>query len=633
MKKRWFIYLASVIIITAMTLFFTASKPAIVSQVDTEIQPVTKEKLQEIFREVLKEEKRNRMFSIFGRDTAREDMSVTNESSAVDQATEGGNDHSETNTQVQGVDEADIVKTDGKHIFQIIDGKLNIIKAAPAKEMSLIKSIPFTHSFSPSQLFLYEDQLVVIGYTFRDSTPKVNPNQRKMIYPPRHFEATTAIIYDINDPSNPEEIRRVEVEGNHVTSRRVDSYVYLVSNHYPNYWIMEDMRADEVELRPRFSDTALKDESTLIPYESIKYIPGSKETNFTLIAAFDLNEPKKEATITSYIGSGNQMYMSKENIYIAVSNYYAVPFMEGGADNSPNTSLYKFSVEKDKVEFHSSTEVPGTILNQFSMDEFKGTFRVATTKGDTWNANKPSANNLYIYDENLKQIGSLSDLARGERIYSARFMGERIYIVTFKQVDPLFVIDASNPKKPKVLGELKIPGFSNYLHPYDENHIIGFGHDTKVVADKTSTGEPRVYTDGIKISLFDIRDVNAPKEKFTEIIGGRGTYSPLNYDHKALLFNKEKGIFAFPITVFQNIEGKQYEQSFEFQGAYVYDINLEGIELRAKLSHDVPGPYETWEGEIQRVLTIEDTLYAISPTKISAYNLKNYEQITESSLR
>ncbi|MDR4889353.1 beta-propeller domain-containing protein [Fredinandcohnia sp. QZ13] len=632
MKKRWIVFLATVIVITTMTAIFTTSKPAVVSQVDPEIQPVTKEKLTEIFRDAIKEEKRNQRFRFFARDTAQQEMSVSTESAAGDSAVKGGSEHSETNTQVQGVDEADIVKTDGEYIYQLIDGKLNIIKAVPANVMQLITTIPYSHSFSPNQMFLYEDKLVVIGHTFHDSTPDKNQNQRSMIYPPRHFEATTAIVYDIQDPKNPEEIRRVEVDGNHVTSRRIDNYIYLVANHYPNYWIMEDTREEDIDLRPRFSDSATSEESSLVPYEKIQYIPGSKETNFTLIAAFDLNTPDKEASITSYLGSGNLMYMSKENIYIAVANYYAIPFREGGSD-SPDTNVYKFTVEGDKVEFHSSTEVPGTILNQFSMDEFNGSFRVATTKGDTWNNSKPSSNNLFIYDENLQQIGSLSDLARGERIYSARFMGERIYIVTFKQVDPLFVIDASNPKAPKVLGELKIPGFSNYLHPYDENHVIGFGQDTKVVADnKTSNSEPMVYTDGVKISLFDIRDVNNPKEKFTEIIGGRGTYSPLNYDHKALLFNKEKGIFAFPITVYQNLEGKMYEQKFEFQGAYVYDIHLEGIDLKAKLSHDT-GPYETWEGEIQRLLTIGDTLYAISPTMISAYDIKNYNQTGEVSLR
>ncbi|MCC3355699.1 beta-propeller domain-containing protein [Bacillus sp. REN16] len=631
MKKRWILYMTSVILILAMTALFTSSKPKVVSQTETDIQPVTKEKLTEIFQEAIKEEKRNQRFTIFSRDTAQQEMSASNESPKADSAVTGGNEHSETNTQVQGVDEADIVKTDGEYIYQIIDGKLNIIQAVPAKEMQLVTAIPFSQSFSPSQMFLYADQLVVIGYTFHDITPHQSQKQRTMIYPPRHYEATTAIVYDVKEPQNPEEIRRVEVEGNHVTSRRIDNYVYLVTSHYPNYWIMEDARDEDVELRPRYSDTANNEEISLVPYEKIHYIPHSSETNFTLISAFDLDDPKKEASITSYLGSGNLVYMSKDNIYIAVANYQAIPFREGGFD-SPDTNIYKFSVEGDKVEFHSSAEVPGTILNQFSMDEFNGTFRVATTKGDTWNTNKPSANHLFIYDENLKQIGSLSDLARGERIYSARFMGERIYIVTFKQVDPLFVIDASNPKAPKVLGELKIPGFSNYLHPYDENHVIGFGQDTKVVADNKMMSEPMVYTDGVKISLFDIRDVNNPKEKFTEVIGGRGTYSPLNYDHKALLFNKEKGIFAFPITVYQNLEGKMYEQKFEFQGAYVYEIHLDGIDLKAKLSHDT-GPYETWEGEIQRVLTINDTLYAISPTKISAYDTKNYQQIGEATIR
>ncbi|MFS0863751.1 beta-propeller domain-containing protein [Fredinandcohnia sp. 179-A 10B2 NHS] len=590
----------------------------------------SKEKLDKIFQDAISEAKRNQKTSFFSFGAVKED---TSNESASDNASAGAGEqsHSETNVQVQGVDEADIVKTDGSHIYQIVDGTVHITKAVPATTMKLITSIKFEQSFSPTQLFLYENQLIVIGYSYKYVPTNNSSTSRKMIYPPQYFDSTTAIVYDIKDPGKPEQIRKVEVEGHHVTSRRIDNFIYLVANHYPNYWIMEERKNNDMDLRPRFSDSTSGEETTFIDYDEIQYMPDSKETNFTLIAAFNLDEHEEEASITSYLGSGDQLYMSKENLYMAVANYHAIPYTEDYS-YTPDTSIYKFSIQGKNVSFHSSAEVSGTVLNQFSMDEYKGNFRVATTKGDTWNNDRPSSNNLFILDENLRQIGSLSDLARGEKIYSARFMQDRIYIVTFKEVDPLFVIDASKPENPTILGELKIPGFSNYLHPYDENHLIGFGHDTKIVAGKNPGEEPMVYTDGVKISLFDVRDVSNPKEKFSEVIGGRGTYSPLNYDHKALLFNKEKGIFAFPISIYQNIEGKEFEQIFEFQGAYVYDISPDGILLKTKIAHD-NGQYQTWEGEINRLVSINNQIYAISPTKITAHTIGDYKQVGEIDLR
>lgn len=194
------------------------------------------------------------------------------------------------------------------------------------------------------------------------------------------------------------------------------------------------------------------------------------------IAAFDLEKPEEEASILTYVGSGNQIYMSKDNLYVAVPNHYHGP---NWMDNQ-NTELYRFSVEGTNVQFAANGSIQGYLLNQFSMDEHKGYFRVAATRGQAWDEQSPSSNHLYILDGGLNTVSSVDDLARGERIYSVRFMQDKAYVVTFKEVDPLFVFDLSNPNEPKVLGELKIPGFSNYLHPYDENHLIGFGYDTKL---------------------------------------------------------------------------------------------------------------------------------------------------------
>ncbi|CAK4820236.1 unnamed protein product, partial [Aphanomyces euteiches] len=188
------------------------------------------------------------------------------------------------------------------------------------------------------------------------------------------------------------------------------------------------------------------------------------------------------------------------------------------------------------------------------MDEYGGYFRIATTTGEAWrNDEQTTKNNVYVLNEALEITGKLENLAPGERIYSTRFMGNRAYIVTFKQVDPLFVIDLTHPQAPKVLGSLKIPGFSDYLHPYDENHIIGFGKDTVEMSNGNGgiagVGSTTAFYQGMKIALFDVTDVSHPIEMFKESIGDRGTDSELLHNPKALLFNKEKGLLAFPVTL------------------------------------------------------------------------------------
>ncbi|MGS2776484.1 beta-propeller domain-containing protein [Robertmurraya sp. GLU-23] len=596
------------------------------------ILPVIENKgqLNKYFYQIIKEEKQNQKFFTFTKeDKAMEESSMDN--SASDTSSKAsGQEVSSTNVQVQGIDEADIVKTDGEYIYQVVDGRVNIISAKSAGKMEHVASIQFQKTFSPSQLFLDKEKLLIIGYSYSYETETAEKKiATDSLYAPMN-EMTMALVYDVKDPTKPTLEREISLEGYLSSARKIGSKVYLIANHFPQYWLLED--DDGVDLRPRYSDSVNKEEETSVSYDEIQYIPGSKEANYTTIAAFDLAEPTQEAKITTYLGSGGQLYMSKENLYLALTNWRSADEREEAF--TPKTMIYKFGVNQLDVTFQGSTEVVGTILNQFSMDEHNGYFRVATTEGDSWDESKPSKNHLIVFDKNLKQVGTLSDLAKGERIYSARFLGDRIYIVTFKETDPLFVIDASEPSKPTILGELKIPGFSNYLHPYDENHIIGFGYDTKLVTMEGDK-EPRVITEGVKLSIFDITDVNNPKEKFTEIIGGRGTYSPLNYDHKALLYNRENGLFAFPINVYESVKGNEYEQKFIFQGAYVYNISLDkGFSLKSKITH-MKGKelYEEWDNEIQRLVYIDAQLYAISHSKISSYSLENYQFISELKLK
>ena len=259
------------------------------------------------------------------------------------------------------------------------------------------------------------------------------------------------------------------------------------------------------------------------------------------------------------------------------------------------------------------------------MDEKDGYFRIATTN----RTKLGNTNNLYVLNENMEQVGKVEGLARGERIYSVRFMGNRAYMVTFVETDPLFVIDLSKPTEPKVLGELKIPGYSKYLHPYDETHLIGFGEDT--VVENYGYGNI-VRTNGMKMALFDVSDPTNPKEMYVEKIGEQGTYSELLENHKALLFSKEKNIIAFPISIRED----NYKTSF--QGAVVYGLTLEkGFELKGKITHRKAEENQKYSYDyskkVERIIYIKDNLFTLSKGLIKATNMNTMEEKGEVEIK
>lgn len=583
----------------------------------------SKQELVNYFKKIIKKNKINTKYSLFGREGKMESQS--SEDRTTGESSQSGSRYSETNNQVQGVDEGDIVKTDGNYIYQLTDQKLMITKAKPAEDMKVISSVSFKEHVQPQHLFLQEDKLLVIANSWSPNLYEKNEQEFSSFKMPGN-ETVVALLYDISNKEKPSLQRKVELEGQYITSRKVDSTVYLISNMYPNYWMLEEN--ETIALTPRVKDSLTGDAVKPIPVENIKYFPQSMSPDYTLLTAVDMEDPKASLTIQSYLGSGNAVYMSKENLYVAVEKY-----MSDGWTVA-DTDIYKFAVRDGNITYFSSGSVEGRVLNQFSMDEHEGHFRIATTSGEAWNDEAPSSNALYILDENMKNVGEVTDLARGEKIYSVRFMGDKAYMVTFKQVDPLFVIDTRDPTNPKVLGELKIPGFSTYLHPIDDHHLIGFGFDTKVVNDgKGANIEPGITRNGMKISLFDITDFHHPKEMDTEIIGGAGTHSYLLEDHKALLHEPSRNLYGFPISVYYEKENSQRELDFDYQGALLYEITPEkGIVLKAKFADQERGGkgyYEQWEDQIQRMLYIGDQLYTLSNRKVTSYSLENYKETNE----
>lgn len=586
--------------------------------------------------------------------TAVEDAAVSKQSEAS-----GAGDYSTTNVQVEGVDEADIVKTDGKYIYQVNNNRIVIVEAYPADKMRVKKIIDLSESnISPMELYLDEKSLVVIGSSNGNIPVRLYKGQSMM--PPidqYYYNSTTKmLIYDIRDKDNIKKSREIELEGNYLSSRKIGSKLYLISNDRLNYYrIYDDTGVNDT---PSYRDTAVQEGYIRIDYGKIAYFPGSIEPAYMIAAGLDLDKPSEGVNVSTYLGAGESIYASTENLYVAVTRYndayggdHDAVIYDSAKDKKPavktadrETLIYRFALNSGKLDYTGKGQVPGSILNQFSMDENKGYFRIATTKGNLWGeGDNISKNNMYVLDPELNICGSIEDIAPGEKIYSVRFMGSRAYMVTFKKVDPLFVIDLKDPKKPAILGALKIPGYSDYLHPYDENHIIGFGKDSIELSNENAWGGSgsTAYYQGMKIALFDVSDVNNPKEKFKEMIGDRGTDSELLDNHKALLFSREKELMAFPVTVMEIKEGGNVSGNmpvygtFSFQGAYVYNVDLEnGFKLRARISHISDEEYlksgDHWydyNKNVERILYIGDNIYTISKGMIKANAIKDMKEI------
>ncbi len=570
----------------------------------------------------------------------------------------GDRDYSDTNVQVEGVDEADIIKTDGDYIYTIAQSKLVIIEAYPADDAEILSTTELDN-FYPQELFIHRNKLLIFGTAQYDFEPKPVPlgepvesgvAVEKMIAPdyyPRYINTMAVKLYDISDKEDPDLLRTVDFEGSYLTSRKIKDDVYFVVNSYPR-WYRENPPCAEIV--PLYRDTAGSDEPAdmepIAKCTDIGYIPPIQAQNFITVASISMTDDKAKVEKEVIVGSGQNVYASLQNLYIAQTSWPRYNVLgELASDSSELTVVTKFNLDKGNVRFEAKGEVKGHILNQFSMDEWDNHFRIATTAGSMWGRNQLSSNNVYILDEDMDLVGELEDLAPGEKIYSVRFMGEKGYIVTFKKVDPLFVIDLSDHEDPEVLGKLKIPGYSDYLHPFDENHIIGIGKDT-IEADEDlieGRGLDFVWYQGVKMAIFDVSDVENPIEMHKVIIGDRGTNSEALHDHKAFLFDRERNLLVIPITLAEiPEEQKKLDQSvrpqygdFVFQGAYVYDITLkDGFDLRGTVTHydddEVflkSGYYFRGDSAIRRSLYIEDVLYTLSNTRLQLNDLDDLDRL------
>ena len=519
--------------------------------------------------------------------------------------------YSTTNTQVQGIDEADIVKTDGKYLYIAGNKAVRIVSADKGK-MKDIATIKLPQNKDVSEIYIEGDRLILIGRKYEEikrvlpyeQSGSATPPEKGVltsndmavsskIYMPYYSKSYSFIdVYDISDHKNPLFIKGHEMEGNYQSSRKNGEIVYLITNAY----VYNDL------VLPMMRDTNVNKEIVPVPLNDIMIMPDCPVSGYVVVSAININNSEK-TQVEAITTSGDLTYMNSSALYITTSGY------------NGQSTITKFKINGMNIGYAGSGKVKGYILNQFSMDEYNNYFRVATTYNNE--------NNLFILDNALNICGSVTDLAKGERVYSVRFMGDKGYIVTYRTMDPLFVFDLSNPKDPKVTGELKIPGFSNYLHPVGDDLILGIGQDTYEIFKKDSSGNDVVVgtrQGGIKLSLFDVSDMGKPKEISNYVLGDSGSYSDVFYDHKAAMFDSasNKVIFDASIT---DTSGKNRH------GAAVFNFGNSTIKLQGIIDYiqpEVSGMYIPYG---RRALYIGDELYYVQDGVVSSYNYKTLSPI------
>lgn len=568
----------------------------------------------------------------YGYDFAEDDAAPTGDG--------GPSDWSETNVQEEGVDEPDLVETDGEFIYIVQRGELTILDSWPADQTAIVASLPLPSN--PNTMFLNGDRILTFGWAYD-------------VFPPdedwRSVGAARMTLIDVSDRAAPTVLRTIDLDGWMVDARRIDDDVYVVLDTWLGMpWELYDLIWDEnLELPEPDGDAdedeqaELRDEARAILRPLVEAFAASVEAQDLLprqrdsaddsiqplLECHDIYKPREvgevsmlsvvhfdmstgadggDVSATGLLSDGWTVYASQENLYIARSSWW---WWWGWSELELTTNIHKFHLAGGDTSYEASGEVPGWLLNSFSLGEHDGHLRVATTDNDWWwgteQGDEP-ANNVFVLQQTggaLETVGEVRGIAPGERIYASRFLGDRGFLVTFFQIDPLFTLDLSDPTNPRVIGELETPGFSAYLHPFEEDHLLAAGMD--------GTAEGQIT--GFSLSLFDVSDFTAPALTDRITVGSDWGWSEVLWDHHAFTFHRD--VLSVP-AYWWDAEGG-------FSGLVVIACATDGLTLLGTVDHadlvpaseclwDWEDACETdyWYAQVRRSVVIEDWLYSIS---------------------
>ena len=506
-----------------------------------------------------------------------------------------------TNNQEKGVEEADIIKTDGKFIYTVHGSELVIAKTWPVDQTSVVARVTFKTLY-PQHIYLKGTDVIVqgqTGETINGWSPQAH---------------TRLIVVDAANRENPKIKKIVDVEGSTVQSRMVRGDLYLVQSSYLTMppKLMEEAqkivaatpRADGQSLRPWETQaklaqqlrTALASQFTqsdldnALPHVrnststkqltcSDLYIPPSNiAMQMTTLAKISVDDNASD--LVGAMVAGAQVYASPSTLYVTASNYTQTA---KGYDYGTQVHQFALGDNEHRPSYVASGRVEGMLLNQFSMSEYKGDLRIATTDQNM------TSNSLFVMRpssvrKTLDVIGSVRGMGKGERIFSGRMVGEQGYIVTFRQTDPLYTLDLKDPTHPKIAGELKVNGFSSYIHPIGGGLLLTIGQ----AADASGRQQ------GVHLQVFDVNDPSKPTRKFHEKLGAPGSYSTAQNDHKAFMWDPKTNTFAVPLV--------EYTKDGYFQGLAVYNLDRQkGFTSKGRIDHSaLGGDFVDEQCEIQK---------------------------------
>lgn len=549
----------------------------------------------------------------------------------------------ETNVQIKGIDEPDVMKNDGKYLYTVNSGnEINIFSLLPADNMKLVSTIKFVEKEGKTEyansLFVKGNLLVVFSntYTYRvfEETPAkqgetaTGDKPAESIEPavdyyyPGYFGNNESVctVYDISNRTAPKEVKKISQDGDFISARLISNELYVLSSYYVNIYYkdyLEDICIPSVTI-----DGTTK----TIPAADIN-VTKDPEPSYLVVCGINLNDLDSNPDTAAVLGGGSQAYCTKDSLFVSrtvwapgvQTNGLGLDIAVADSSSTYSTEIYRFAIGGGKVTFKNSGKVAGQILNQFSMDEYDGYFRIATTQGD-WGK---TSSNVFVLNEKLETVGKVENIAPKEQIFAVRFMGSTGYVVTFEQKDPLFVLDLSNPTAPKITGELKIPGFSSYLHPVSDTLLLGIGQN----------GNDDGTTPGIKLSLFDVSDPAKPKEVDKYIIEG-DSYSEAMNNHKAFMTYPEKDLFGLPVTTYNyqvydegGTSGNSSSSSVSFDGM-VSSFNTYTVKggkivaVRNYLENNSGSESEGYYyGGISRGTYVDDTLFTLSGAALTSYSM------------
>lgn len=510
--------------------------------------------------------------------------------SAADGAQEAGEvserkETSETNVQVSGVDEADIIKTYENYIYYTIPNSniLNIVEAYPAENMNVAATIKLNENRQISDFYFKDDFLYIMAYEYK----------YKDDYYYGAYDSTSGVIaYDISNPSAPFQTDSFWQDGEPLQSRMIDDTLYISSYYYVDI----DERINKNNSIPSLY---INEEKCDVPAYDITIMPRVKTPAYTVVTAINANDFKDYST-KSILGASDEIYCSNDNMYI-FSNIYDY-------EKYKHTSqIIKISLNKTKLKVLNSAEINGYVINQFAMDEYDGYFRVAITYFDE--KKYTDMNKIYVLDKNMKIVGKTTAFGENETIHSVRFNGDIGYAVTFRRTDPLFAFDLSDPKNPKITSALKIPGYSGYLHPISDKLMLGVGREI----DEMSQADK-----GLKVSLFDTSNKNDLREINTIVL--QNTYTAEGFNHKSFVINENTKTFFIPVSIMSDSYENYYSDKLGFLA-----FTVENNKLVLKNKTILPST-ESSAFSINRCAFIEDVTYAVTPSSVFAFD-KNFKVI------